>query len=108
MPSSEGGGQPDFASRMQAKFSRETIRKVDFIGMFSLLAASVLLVFALESGGTRYPWKSRTTISTLVLSGILWIVFIAWEMYLERTKTTQEPIFPMGLLKARLLASLML
>ncbi|RYP27387.1 hypothetical protein DL767_007706 [Monosporascus sp. MG133] len=97
-----------FVTRLRAKFSRKTTQRVDIFGAFSLLAASVLLVFALESGGTQYEWESAAIISTIVLSGLLWIVFIAQEMYLEHTTATQEPIFPMGLLKNRFLASMML
>ncbi|RYO92117.1 hypothetical protein DL764_008178 [Monosporascus ibericus] len=96
-----------FATRLRAKFSRKSTQRVDTLGAFSLLAASVLLVFALESGGTRYEWDNAAIISTIVLSGLLWIVFIVQQMYLEHTKATREPIFPMGLLKNRLLVSMM-
>jgi hypothetical protein len=107
LPASRADSASTFTARLRAKFSRETTRKVDVLGAVSLLAASVLLVFALESGGTLYHWNSGPIISTLVLSGVLWIVFIVWEVFLERKEATQEPIFPMGLLKIRQLASMM-
>jgi hypothetical protein len=84
------------------------MRRVDILGAVSLLAASVLLIFALESGGTRYPWSSGAVISTLVLSGLSWITFTVWEIYLERAQSVSEPIFPMGLLRNRQLASMTL
>jgi hypothetical protein len=94
--------------RLRAKFARETVQRVDVLGAFSLLAASMLLVFALEEGGSRYPWDSGAIVSTFVLSGVLWVFFVVWEIYLEKTKAVQEPIFPMGLLKNRLISSMML
>lgn len=109
LPASEVDTDFTFAAQLRAKFSRETAQRVDVLGAISLLGASVLLVFALESGGTRYAWDSGPIISTLVVSGLLWIVFIAWEIYLERKpNATQEPIFPMKLLKNRQLVSMML
>jgi hypothetical protein len=107
LPASKDAGNLSFDERLRSKFSRESTRRVDLVGAISLLAASVLLVFALESGGSRYPWNSAAIISTLVLSGLAWIVFIAWEIRLERANTTPEPIFAMGLLKNRQLASMM-
>jgi len=108
LPASKVDSNTTFAMRLRAKFARETVQRVDVLGAFSLLAASMLLVFALEEGGSRYPWDSGAIISTLVLSGVLWVFFVAWEIYLEKTRAVQEPIFPMGLLKNRLISSMML
>ncbi|KAB5584990.1 drug resistance transporter EmrB/QacA subfamily [Coniochaeta sp. 2T2.1] len=107
LPASEVEAGSGISARLRTKFSNQTLRRVDILGAISLLAASVLLIFALESGGTRYKWTSGTIISTLVLSGLSWMVFILWETYLERTKATQEPVFPLGLLRNRQLASMM-
>ncbi|KAK4116666.1 MFS general substrate transporter [Canariomyces notabilis] len=106
LPASKVDSSSMWGARLQAKFSRRTMRRVDILGAVSLLAASVLLVFALESGGTRYPWSSGAVISTLVMSGLSWITFTVWEIYLERAQSVSEPIFPMGLLRNRQLASM--
>ncbi|KAK3318056.1 major facilitator superfamily domain-containing protein [Apodospora peruviana] len=95
MPSSQVDSSSSLARRLRAKLSRESTRRVDFSGAFSLLSA-FLLVFALESGGSQYPWDSGTIVSILVLCGVLWVAFVAWEIYLGRTKATKEPIFPMA------------
>jgi hypothetical protein len=97
-----------FLTRIRTKFSRETLLRVDVLGAFSLLAASVLLVFALESGGAQYAWASAAVIPPLALSAFFWIVFVAWEIYLERSNMVQEPILPLRLLKKRQLAAMML
>jgi len=107
LPASKVDTNLTFSARLRAKFSRETTQRVDILGCLSLLAASVLLVFALESGGSQYPWNSAPIIATFTLSGLSWILFITWELYLEKTNTAQEPIFPMRLLKDRQLTSMM-
>jgi hypothetical protein len=108
LPASPVPAGSTFGSRLRAKLSRNTTRRVDLLGAASLLAASVLLVFALESGGTTYAWGSGAIVATLVLSGLLWIVFVGWEIHLERrAQAAPEPIFAMGLLRNRQLASMM-
>ncbi|KAK0648531.1 major facilitator superfamily domain-containing protein [Cercophora newfieldiana] len=107
LPASKAETNSTFSTRLRAKFSRETTKRVDILGAVSLLAASVLLVFALESGGSRYPWNSGPIIATFILSGASWIIFVAWEIHLEKSNGTQEPIFPMGLLRNHRLASMM-
>ncbi|KAL2267092.1 hypothetical protein VTJ83DRAFT_4369 [Remersonia thermophila] len=107
LPASKDDRNLSFGERLRAKFSAESTKRVDVVGAVSLLAGSILLVFALESGGSRYPWNSSPITASLVCSGLSWIVFIAWEIRLERTNATQEPIFAMGLLKNRQLASMM-
>jgi hypothetical protein len=107
LPASKVTGSNSFKSRIGAKFMSRSLQRVDIQGVGLLLAASVLLVFALESGGTQYAWHSSAIISTLVLSGLMWIFFVAWEVRLEKVGTTQEPIFPMALLKNRIICSMM-
>jgi hypothetical protein len=50
-----------------------------------LLAASTLLVFALqEAGRAEYSWSSGAIIANLTISGVSWVGFFAWILYLER------------------------
>lgn len=95
------------SERWKIKFSKDTLKKVDLLGAFLVLVASVLLVFALEEGGDRYPWDSAAVIASLVLSAVAWVAFVAWELWLERSHLVQEPIFPMRLLKNRVVAGMM-
>ncbi len=93
--------------RLRTKFSKSALKRVDLLGAFLVLVASVLLIFALEEGGSRYPWDSGAVIASLMLSAIAWIAFVVWEVWLEKSHATQEPIFPMRLLKNRVLAGMM-
>ncbi|KAG5305357.1 drug resistance transporter EmrB/QacA subfamily [Histoplasma capsulatum G186AR] len=101
--------RPDvkFTNHLRAKISGAALRRVDVVGVFLLLASSILLVFALEEAGTRYSWSDAVTISTFCVGGIAGILFVFWELFLEKSTSLQEPVFPLRLLKNRLLAAMM-
>lgn len=67
----------------------------------------MLLVFALEEGGARYPWRSPAIVSIIVLAGASWIAFVCWEHYVEKLESAQEPVFPLRLLKDRVLVGML-
>ncbi|KAK4234164.1 major facilitator superfamily transporter [Achaetomium macrosporum] len=83
-------------------------RRVDFFGAFSSLAASILLVFALEQAGVEYPWNSAAIIVSFVLSGVFCIIFIGWERGLSLRDTVCEPMFPWRLACNRFVLGLLL
>jgi hypothetical protein len=69
---------------LRAKLSKAEFARVDICGVFLLLASSVLLVFALEEGGNRYPWDSGAIIVPLVVAIIAAVVLAGWEVFLEK------------------------
>ncbi|KAF4629376.1 hypothetical protein G7Y89_g8774 [Cudoniella acicularis] len=78
--------------------------ELDIPGAILLLAASALLVFALQqAGGNRYSWNSPTIISTLVISGISWCILVAWIVWLEygNSKMAMKAIFPVSIAMKR-------
>jgi hypothetical protein len=83
-------------------------KRIDFLGAFMSLAASILLVFALQQGGVAYPWSSGAIISIFVLSVVLWIAFVVWERWLSIQNTAREPIFPWRLARNRFVSGLLL
>ncbi|KAL8667019.1 MAG: hypothetical protein Q9202_000941 [Teloschistes flavicans] len=89
-------------------FSKASMKRLDLMGSVLGLAASVLLVFALEQAGSRYAWQSAAIITTLTLSGLLWVSFIGWEKFIGRARIVQEPIFPLRLLRSRLFSGMLL
>lgn len=90
-------------------FTRKSFQRLDLAGAFLNLAASILLVFALEEGGSRYPWNSAAIITTFVLAGVTWIAFVGWEGIVGRvTKDVQEAMFPLRLVKDRIFVGLLL
>lgn len=87
-----------------AKVSLQSLRNVDFLGAILLLAASTLLVFALqEAGGAAYAWNSAVIISTLVLSSFCWVAFLGWISWLSLSARTfpMRAIFPVNIALTR-------
>jgi predicted outer membrane lipoprotein len=82
--------------------------RIDVLGILLLLAASVLLVLALEEGGTRYPWSSAVVISSLVLAVAFFIAFGFWEVHVEKSPSKQEPVFPPSICKDRISSAMLL
>lgn len=84
-------------------FSKATLGRVDFLGATLILTATLLFVAALEEAGRKYPWKLAYVISFLSISGILWILFLAWERKVSLASTVQEPVFPWRFVRNRTL-----
>ncbi|KAI0109798.1 drug resistance transporter EmrB/QacA subfamily [Daldinia grandis] len=89
-----------------SKISRASLRRLDIIGAILLLFSSALIVFAFEEAGSRYSWQSPAILSTIIVGGVLFIGFLGWEKIADRPRSTQEPIFPLRLMKNRLMSSL--
>lgn len=89
-------------------FSVKRVEKVDFLGSILLLIATVFLVAALEEAGTRFPWRSPFVITLLTVSGIVWVVFLAWERKVTRASRLREPVFPWRFIQSRVWIGMML
>ncbi|KAF2786130.1 MFS multidrug transporter-like protein [Melanomma pulvis-pyrius CBS 109.77] len=81
---------------------RDFAQRIDYLGAFALLAASVFMVVALENAGLRHPWKSPIVAVPITISGILWLLFVFWERTLTIKKGIREPVFPWSFLNNRL------
>ncbi|OAP61865.1 hypothetical protein AYL99_04068 [Fonsecaea erecta] len=69
------------AARPQAAPLKEKLLQMDFPGTFTLMAAIVCYLLAMQWGGATKPWSSGSVIAVLVLFGVLLIVFVAIEYY---------------------------
>ena len=76
------------------------IKRVDFMGSFTLIAALVLLLLGLNSGGNVVPWNHPLVYVTLPLSAVLLVAFI----YIE-ARVVEEPIIPMSQMVNRTILS---
>ena len=78
---------------------RETIRKVDWIGLFFSTAAIILILIAISDGGHGTPWNSAETISMLVVGSICAIAFVIVEW-----KFAKLPMMPLEMWKNKSVA----
>lgn len=74
-------------------------QKVDWLGAFTLVAAVVCLMFALELGGSQYPWNSAVILG--LFAGFA--LFVAVFLYAESRAT--EPIISFPMFQKRLFAA---
>ena len=88
--------------------SAEGFARIDLAGSFLSLAASVLLVVAVEEGGIEFAWDSPVTLTLLVISIICYFSFIFQQRSLSRHKTDQEGVLPWHLLKNRFFVAYLL
>lgn len=89
-------------------YFNETLHRVDFVGCFMLLIATLFLVTALEEADTEFAWKSGFVISLLAISGVAWVLFLLWERRITSNPKRQEPVFPWRFLQNRVWLGMML
>lgn len=88
--------------------SHSSIKRVDFMGAFLLLTATVLLITGIEQAGTQSHWRSADVISLLTISGIVWILVFCWSRYTTVANGIVEPIFPWRFVQSRVCVGLLL
>ncbi|KAI9840480.1 MAG: hypothetical protein M1837_001586 [Sclerophora amabilis] len=76
------------------------LKRVDFLGAFTLIVTLVLLLLGLNSGGNIVPWTHPLILTTLPLSAISLMFFI----YVEE-RIASEPVIPVRLLLNRTVAA---
>ena len=84
----------------------QSIWQIDWIGIILSLAATILLVFSLQSAGAATGWRSRTIITSLAVAGLCWVIFVVWQCTLARSPSfTTLPIFPSHLARKRVVVA---
>ncbi|KAJ5390077.1 MFS general substrate transporter [Penicillium cataractarum] len=86
----------------------KAFRRIDIVGAFLLVAATVLLVTGLDEADEQFAWRSAFTIAVLVISGVLWILFAIWERRVTLNASTTEPVFPWRFFQNRVWISMLL
>jgi len=76
------------------RFSRESLRKVDFAGFLLMISFTLLLVTTLLEVGTVFQWKSPVPIVLLILSALCLVAFLTWERHITGDQSQQQPLFP--------------
>jgi MFS family permease len=72
---------------------RSRVAELDPLGFALIAPATVCLLFALQWGGTQYPWNSGRIIALFVLFGVLTLAFIAVQAWRKDDATVPPRIF---------------
>ncbi|KAJ5771033.1 uncharacterized protein N7511_003084 [Penicillium nucicola] len=92
MPSDFGSIKPQPLSALLPSYS--LFLSLDALGSFLLLGASLLLVTVLNETNIEFDWSSGTAIALIVLSGVMWVAFFAWEWFMPDYLPALQPVFP--------------
>ncbi|OKL56336.1 hypothetical protein UA08_08369 [Talaromyces atroroseus] len=75
---------------------KSRIKRIDFLGAFTLIVFLVLLLLGLNAGGNQVPWDHPLVLTSLPLSAVFLVLFI----YIE-DRIASEPVIPVRLLLNR-------
>jgi hypothetical protein len=89
---------PDLIDRSQTNkpTALNIIAKLDLTGFFLFASCAIMLLLALEWGGTKYPWKSATIIGLLCGAAGMLPIFILWEHH-----AGEEAMIPLSMVRRR-------
>jgi len=54
---------------------------MDFVGAALMMGLIISYILALQYGGQTHSWKSSVVIGLLVGSFVIFLVFLAWEVF---------------------------
>lgn len=75
---------------------RKRFVKIDWLGIFLGTSGLLLFLIGLQYGGSSYAWDSARVLAFLIVGGVTFLVFIAWEW-----KGAREGLFPPSLFQHR-------
>lgn len=81
---------------LQQKGQPSRLRRIDFVGAFSIALTIVTLLGALSLGGQDFPWSHPYVVAPAIISVVSAGFFALWEI-----KYALEPVFPPSLLVQR-------
>ena len=101
-PTREDKGGP-----ASVRYSWSSAKKIDFLGSATLLCACCLLIVGLQQAGAAHLlWSDAVIIAVLALSALSSIVFIVWQIILNKGAFGNiKPIFPVKLLRNRVFSA---
>lgn len=77
----------------------ERLKHLDLVGCVLFVPACFMVLMAMQWGGVKYPWGSATVIGLFVGGGVLVLVFIAWQWYMD-----EYALIPGSVVKRRAVA----
>ncbi|TVY85172.1 MFS thioclapurine efflux transporter [Lachnellula suecica] len=70
----------------------EKMKRFDLPGTILLTASLVCIILALQLGGSVYPWSNGRVVALLVVSGVLFVVFLAVQVFIPSQRSFPRPL----------------
>lgn len=71
---------------------KKKIWQLDPLGTFCFLPGIICILLALQWGGVKYPWNSGRIIALFVIGGLLFIIFVGIQIWLQDGATVPPRI----------------
>ncbi|PYH97029.1 MFS transporter [Aspergillus ellipticus CBS 707.79] len=81
---------PSNATSVQRLGWRKQVQQFDLLGMLFLIPSIICLIFALQWGGSLWPWSDGRVIALFVVSGVTFIIFVGTQV-LQGDRATVPP-----------------
>jgi hypothetical protein len=91
---------PPYKARKTSSTFRDIIKDFDLLGFGIFAPACIMLLLALQWGGTKYAWSSATVIGLICGSVIAFCVFAFWEYH-----HGESAMIPFSLVRQRVVYS---
>ncbi|CAK7203830.1 hypothetical protein SEUCBS139899_006579 [Sporothrix eucalyptigena] len=72
--------QPPASSSSDGRTALQKISGFDLLGLLAFAPAIVMLLMAVQWGGTKFAWSSATIIGLFVGGGVLAVLFALWQV----------------------------
>ena len=99
---------PNSVDKRSLSLHKVSLTQIDYVGTILLMAATVLLIVALQEAGTAtFSWNSSVTIGLLTASGVSVLGLVAWIGFLENRgdQSSVTPTFPSRFLRQRVMST---
>lgn len=72
---------PSNSTTVQRLGWREQVKQFDLPGTIVLVPSVLCLIFALQWGGSRWPWSNGRIVALIVVFGATFIIFMGIQVY---------------------------
>ena len=76
-----------------------SLKRLDYVGLISILISVVMLQIGLDSGGNTLPWTHPLVLTSLPLALVAFVIFVVWDLFYAA-----EAVIPIRLLTQRNIA----
>jgi MFS family permease len=82
-----------------SKSNVSSFKRIDYVGLISILVSVVMLQIGIDSGGNTLPWTHPLVLTSFPLAFVALVIFVIWDLFYAL-----EPVIPIRLLKQRNIA----
>ncbi|KAM3073540.1 hypothetical protein ACMFMG_004566 [Clarireedia jacksonii] len=83
---------PQAAARLANLPAKEKLKRMDPIGTMILVLAITCILLAMQWGGIKYNWGNARIIVLFIISGLSFIAYACWQVYLGPVATIPKNI----------------